>query len=300
MRLTLRHGLAAAASLTLLAAMSACSTADLPDVGGAASPDVATNDELAAALPAAVADRGDLRVGVALGTPPSAFEDENSEVVGYEIDLITALAETLGLEVALEPLSFDSLIPSLEADRIDVAIGDLGAKTERQEVIDQVGWLWGNQLFAALADSDLKVESLDDLCGKSVAVNRGSRQADFAEEQQPKCLAAGQPEIDVQIFQNGPQATDSMMNGRSDLVWQGSTSIRYFVAQTEGLAEVVGQYSEPNYVTVGLQKDSELSPIVRDALQEMIDNGDYDTILGEWGLEEQAVDIAELNVVPGA
>ncbi len=130
-------------------------------------------------------------VAVALGSPPDDFRNEKGEVVGWEIDILRAATQSLGLELDLRPTTFDTLIPGLQAKRFDAAVGQMGVTVVREKVVDMIGTLLGNELFAAYADSPVAVNTLDDLCGVTVATTRGSREMVFAEEHQPKCAAAG-------------------------------------------------------------------------------------------------------------
>jgi polar amino acid transport system substrate-binding protein len=234
-------------------------------------------------------------VAVALGSPPDDFRDEKGETVGWEIDILRAAAQALGLELELRPTTFDTLIPGLQANRFDAAVGQMGATVVREKVIDMVGTLTSNELFAGLADTTIKVDSLDDLCGLTVATTRGSREMVFADEHQPKCAAAGKKPINALAFNDGNGAAESLMSHRSDLFWLGSTAVNWFVAQSKGKTKVVGHYTDTSYIAVGMPKGSELAKPLQAAIQYLIDNGTYLTIVRKWGLEGGAIKEVPLN-----
>ncbi len=158
-----------------------------------------------------------------------------------------------------------------------------------------IGTLTGNELFAALADSDTKVNGLESLCGLSVGTTRGSREMVFAAEQNPKCEAAGKKPINAMAFADGNGAAEALMSKRVDLYWLGSTAISYFVAQSKGRTKVVGSYTDPSYLGVALPKGSELAKPVQAAIQHIIDNGTYAKIVTKWGLADDAIKTAPLN-----
>ena len=112
---------------------------------------------------------------MALGSPPDDFRNEKGEIVGWEVDILRAATQSLGLGLDLRPTTFDTLIPGLQAKRFDAAIGQMGVSVVREKVVDMIGTLLGNELFAAYADSPIVVRTLDDLCGLTVATTRGSR-----------------------------------------------------------------------------------------------------------------------------
>ncbi len=187
------------------------------------------------------------------------------------------------------------LIPGLQAHRFDAATGQMGVSDAREKVVDQVGTLLANEQFAALADSTLKVDGLDDLCGLSVATTRGSREMVFAEEQNPKCAAAGKPAINALAFNDGNGAAEALMSRRADLFWLGSTAVSYFVAQSKGRTKVVGSYTDTSYLGVGLPKGSDMAKPLQAALQYLVDNGTYAQVVAKWGLQDGAIKQVPLN-----
>ena len=115
-------------------------------------------------------------MAVALGSPPDDFRNAAGEVDGWEIDLMRAATQALGLQLEFRPTTFDTLIPGLQSKRFDGATGQMGITEAREKVLDMVGTLIANELFASLSDRDIKVNTLDDLCGVTVGTTRGSRE----------------------------------------------------------------------------------------------------------------------------
>ncbi len=234
-------------------------------------------------------------LAVALGSPPDDFRNEKGEIAGWEIDIMRAATQALGLQLELRPTTFDTLIPGLQANRFDAAVGQMGVTVVREKVVDMIGTLTGNELFAAMADDPIKVNSLDDLCGVTVATTRGSREMVFAEEHQPKCAAAGKKPIDALAFNDGNGAAEALMSHRAELFWLGSTAVSYFVAQSKGRTKVVGSYTDTSYIGVALPKGSPMVAPLQAAIQHVIDDGTYQKIVTKWGLESGAVKQAPVN-----
>ena len=251
--------------------------------------------ELVKMLPPRAAEARTFTLAVSLGSPPDDFRDAKGETVGWEIDIMRAATQALGLQLDIRPTTFDSLIPGLQAKRFDAATGQMGVTDAREKVVDMIGTLTGNELFAALAGSDLKVNGLDDLCGVTVGTTRGSREMVFAEDHQPKCAAAGRKPINALAFSDGNGAAEALMSRRVDLYWLGSTAISYFVAQSRGRTKVVGSYTDTSYLGVALPKGSELAAPLQAAIQHLIDDGTYRKIVAKWGLEGNAIKQAPLN-----
>lgn len=234
-------------------------------------------------------------LAVALGSPPDDFRNEAGDIAGWEVDIMRAATQALGLQLELRPTTFDTLIPGLQAGRFDAATGQLGVTVAREKVVDMIGTLLGNELFAARADSAVTVGSLDDLCGLTVATTRGSREMVFADEHQPKCAAAGQKPINALAFNDGNGAAEALMSGRAELYWVGSTAISYFVAQSKGRTKIVGHYTDTSYLGPALPKSSPMAVPLQAAIQHLMDNGTYQKIVNKWGLMSGSVKTAPLN-----
>ena len=174
------------------------------------------NPALVKMVPADVAKQPFI-VGVALGSPPDEFRNAKGEMVGWEVDIVRGVGQLLDLKLELRPISFDTLIPGLQAKRFDAAIGQLGITVVREKVIDMVGTLASQELFAALADTPITVNSLDDLCGVTVATTRGSREMAFVAEQQPKCAQLGKKPINALAFNDANAAAEALMSKRAEL-----------------------------------------------------------------------------------
>ena len=232
---------------------------------------------------------------MALGSPPDDFRNAAGEVDGWEIDLMRAATQALGLQLDFRPTTFDTLIPGLQSKRFDGATGQMGITDAREKVLDMVGTLIANELFASLSDRDIKVNTLDDLCGITVGTTRGSREMVFVEDQQPKCAAAGKPPVNALAFSDGNGAVEALMSRRSDLFWLGSTAVSYFVAQSKGRTKVVGSYTDRSYLGVGLPKGSEMAKPLQAAMQYLVDNGTYTAVITKWGLQDGAVKTVPLN-----
>jgi polar amino acid transport system substrate-binding protein len=170
-----------------------------------------------------------------------------------------------------------------------------GSPTRARKCSTWVGTLLANEQFAALADSDITVKTLDDICGLTVGTTRGSREYAFAVAYDPKCEAAGKKPINVLVFNDGNGAAEALFSKRVDLFWLGSTAVSYFVAQSNGKAKVVGNYTDTSYIGVGMPKDSTMAKPLQAAIQHLIDDGTYQKIVRKWGLEAGAIKTAPLN-----
>jgi polar amino acid transport system substrate-binding protein len=286
-RITVRRTTTVAAGIVALAVtVAACA----PDDMSAGADDTATAEPGGDALV----------VGLDPHYPPDEYIDENGDHVGWEVDLVKAIGEKLDREITFQDSAFDSLIPGIEAGRYDIVIGNLGVTPERLEVVDIVSLSQPDLAFLAKADSGIAIETLDDLCGVSLAVSRGSTQDLMAIDQNDKCVAEGKEPIDRQVYQGGDQNILAVQSGRAETYWTSHSRAVHYENQPDSELVIAGWTERGTELTgLALGKDSELSPQVLDAVNAMIEDGTYLSILEEWDLERAAVEESRLNPADG-
>jgi len=117
-----------------------------------------------------------LKVGTSADYPPYEYVDEKTqEFVGFDLDLMRLLAPKMGYgEVEIVNMDFDTIIPSLDTGKIDVAAACITITEERLEQADAVPYLPTGQSIIVKKDSVLEAKSLADLSGKKVGVQKGT------------------------------------------------------------------------------------------------------------------------------
>ena len=122
-------------------------------------------------------------VGLSYDTPPWGFEDESGELVGFEIDLVTAIAESLEVDLEFSDVPFVDLFPAVASGRIDVAMAAITINDERLETVDFSQPYYDSDLsLTARGESDVKI--LEDLAGRAVAVDGGTTGEAWVEKHQ--------------------------------------------------------------------------------------------------------------------
>ncbi|WP_129337118.1 ABC transporter substrate-binding protein [Cellulomonas endophytica] len=293
----------AAASL-LLAACSGEPAADGASSGAPAAGEevvgydvsaVEADEELAGLLPADVAEAGTLVVGSDASYAPAEFIAEDGQtVVGYDVDLITAVAARLGLEADVQPADFTGIIPAI-GSRYDVGMSSFTINPERLEQANMISYFEAGEAYAVQAGNPEGVDP-ENLCGLVVGVQTGTVEDEELEATLiPECEAAGDP-VEPLRFEAQTDVTTALVGGRADVMWADSPIIAYAVEQTGGQLEQLGDVfaSAPQGIVVS-QDDPELTEAVQAALQSLIDDGTYGEILAAWGNDAGAVETAELN-----
>ena len=113
---------------------------------------------------------GTLTVGMEIGYPPFEDKAENGEPIGYDVDLVYALADKMGLEVNIVDTAFDVIFAGIGTN-YDCVVSAVTITDERREnCLFSEPYIDSYQAVVVKKGSDIKIESLKDLSGKSVAL----------------------------------------------------------------------------------------------------------------------------------
>jgi polar amino acid transport system substrate-binding protein len=304
-RRTRRKLLAVLPALALATLSAACGTVNDQNPTGngtaaqsqSAIPTVTKDDKLAAMLPEDVKKDGKILVGQDQSYPPSEFV-ENGQVIGMDVDLGKAIGQKLGVELSFENAAFDSIIPGLSSGRYEAAMSSFTINADRIKVVDMVSYFSAGTSGAVLKGNPDKL-TLDTLCGKTVAVQKGTVQVEDLDARTAKCKTAGQPEITVQQFQNQTDANLALSSKRVQAMLADSPVIAYAIKQTGDQMEQVGEVYDTAPYGISLPKGKgDYAKAFQGAIQALIDDGTYKKILEKWGVQQGAVTKAEVNPAP--
>ncbi|UCM90338.1 ABC transporter substrate-binding protein [Streptomyces marincola] len=246
-------------------------------------------------LPQAIRDAGTIRVGSDIAYPPIEFYDENEEVAGIDPAIASALGEVLGVDFVFENGTFDGLLVGLSSGRHDVVISAVTDTRERQEGgIDFVNYFQAGSALLVPAGNPDGIESVEDLCGLSVAAQQGTANEAVLLEQAETC---DEP-IDTVINSVDSESITALQSGRADVLITDYPVALYNEAEGGGgdTFEVVGEQIDAAPYGIAVPADQpELRDAIQAALQQIIDDGTYAEVLAEWNAEAGAVDEATVN-----
>ncbi|HEY5638585.1 MAG TPA: ABC transporter substrate-binding protein [Dehalococcoidia bacterium] len=225
---------------------------------------------------------GVLSIGSDIAYAPFEFYEEGTETAdGVDIDLAKALAAALGVEAEFINTGWDGIIPALESDDFDALMSAMTITDERSEVIDFVAYITVGTGIVVPAGNPDGVTELADLCGKTVAVQIGTIQVDMLEAQNDDCT----DKIEIIVFDTNPLAVEDLRTGGSDANFSDFPVAAEDAAKSDGDLEVVNTQIAPEPYGIGIRKGStELKGVLEDAMQAIIDDGTYASILAEWDL----------------
>jgi len=256
-------------------------------------------------LPKKYQDAGVIKVGSDIAYAPVEFYDENDKVAGIDPDVGEALGKQLGVKFEFSDGSFDGLITGQNSGRHDVIMSAMTDTKQRQEGLDDKGKKVGKGVdfvdyFRAGSAILVKkgnpenIKSLDDLCGKTVALQRGTANEEVAEEQNKKC----DKPIKILAFDKDTEALLQVRQGRA-VADINDYPVAAYNAKTSGGGkdfEVVGDQIDAAPYGIAVSKENtELRDAIKAALDAIIANGDYAKILQKWEVADAAVEEATVN-----
>ncbi|WP_017792634.1 ABC transporter substrate-binding protein [Leucobacter salsicius] len=285
--------MAAAALLTLTGCTNTdgATPTDKPADSGTST--VKVDDAAVALLPAEVKDSGELRIGTDAEYPPNEYKDADGNPIGWGVELATAVSEKLGLAPKWEIMGFDSIIPRIQENGLDMGSSSFTDTKERQASVDFVNFLNAGSQWAAPVGSDVDPNNA---CGLTIAVQATTVQdTEEMPARSKECTDAGKEPIEVLRFDGQPEVTQSVIDGRAAAFSADSPVTGDAVAKLGDKLELVGELFDAAPYGFATQKDSDMTKAVQAALQSLMDDGTYVEILKKAGIESGALTTATIN-----
>ncbi|MDO9407186.1 ABC transporter substrate-binding protein [Patulibacter sp.] len=283
---------ALAATAVLAISVTGCGSSDDDEstagasTGTTAAKTTKVNDAAVALLPADVKSKGTLTVAADASYPPNEFFDKDGKtIIGLDPDLAQALGTALGLKMEVQNAGFDGIIAGLQSGKYDLGMSSFTDNKEREEVVNFVTYLSAGTSFFVNAQKDTQVTDLASLCGKKVAVEKGTVQLDDATAQAKKC---GSNKLTVLPYPDQNGANQALAAGRADVSMADSPVADYQVKLSNGALKLAGTpYGTAPY-GIAIPKNLKIEKALQTALKGLIDDGTYQSVLDKWGLEKSA------------
>jgi polar amino acid transport system substrate-binding protein len=256
----------------------------------AASPTVSSQ------VPAAMKSKGTLNVATEAQYAPNEFIAPNGHtIIGMDADMMNALGAIMGLKVNLINSNFETIIPGLAAGRYDVGASSFTDTKEREKTVDFVDYFNAGISFYAKTSANPGVNTVADLCGKTVAVEKGTVEQEEAEAQSKKCSKEGKKAVTVLIFTGQNAVNLAVSSGRAEVGMADSPVVAYQIKQSDGAFKLVGKsYAFAPYGFAVPKTTGMTTPLLA-AMKLIISNGEYHAILEKWGLTEGAITTPTIN-----
>jgi polar amino acid transport system substrate-binding protein len=293
------HVIALAAVVASAAALSACSSSSSGGSTTAAAATTSTTGAgtLNAQLPTSLQKAGTIDIAAVSDYPPLSYSSAGSTTIeGFDIDLLNAAGNLLGVKFNFKDTSYDSLIPSLQAGREMIAEGGAEDTSTNEKVTTMVDYLSVGAQIAVPAGNPKGVQDATGLCGLTVAVLAGS--PDYLKELNSfssACTTAGKSALKISTFKTADQAVLALQAGRADAEFDASVLQAYRVKQGVKIQSVGPVYIPANIGIMVPVGNTQLATALKAGIQQLMTNGTYQTLLTKWGLSAGALKQALVN-----
>lgn len=284
--------------VAVLGVASLVTTACGSDSGKAKGPSLTA---LGKKLPASIQKSGVIRVGSDIEYPPIEFFKEGTKTVqGVDYDLAQAMGKVLGVKFSfINDTDFAGIIGAMNSGRFDIIMSAMNVTAERRASgVDFIDYFLAGSSMIVKKGNPSQINTLDDLCGKTVAVQKGTiQETDIVTPQVAKCSAAGKP-LTVLALEKDADALQQVSIDRAVANLEDFPVAAYNALTSGGGKdfEVVGSQigAGPYGIAVPATQPA-LRDALRAALQAVIASGQYDHIMEKWNVAAGALKTADLN-----
>lgn len=282
------------------ALVAGCATASPAPTNSADSANV---DAAAAKLLPAKYKSAGINVASDIPYAPMEMFDKNNNPIGFDVDLANAIGAKLGVKILFQKQAFDTIIPSLQAAKHDVAMSSLSDTLDRQEVLDFVDYFNGGASILVSKGNPNGIKAIGDLCGKPVAAEAATWEVDLLKSTSDDCVKAGKQAVQIMSLPGDTDAQNAVRSGKA-VAYLADSQLAAYTVKIAGdgkyfdlVIDPASPYGyESGLIGVGVLKaNKELTAAIQAAVQSLMDDGTYDALLKKWNLESFKVDSATVN-----
>jgi ABC-type amino acid transport substrate-binding protein len=214
-------------------------------------------------------------VGTEAQFPPFEIVDSQGNIVGFDIDLLNAIAEDQGFKVKYLDQDFAGLIPALQTGNIDIIASGMTITDERAKQVNfSEPYITAGLALAVTVDRN-DINSVDDLKGKTVAVQTGSTGFDKAEELKKAGIIT-----EIKDFPHVDEAIEELKIGGADAMINDLPVTNAFIAAQPGVIKIVGKpLNSESYGFAVRTGNTELLNKINTGLKDVKNSGKYDQLL---------------------
>jgi polar amino acid transport system substrate-binding protein len=250
-------------------------------------------DSIANTVPEKIKSSGKLVVGVNIPYTPNEFKDPSGKIVGFDVDLMNAIASTLGLTADYREADFAKIIPSIQGGTFDVGMSSFTDTKERENSVDFVTYFSAGILWAQRPDNPVDPNNA---CGKKVSVQATTtEETDELPAKNKACTDAGKPPIQIIPFDGQDAATNAVVLGQVDAMSADSPVTLYAIKQSNGKLTQAGEIADAAPYGWPVAKGSPLAQSLKQALEHLIETGAYKQIASNRGVEKGLIDKPVIN-----
>ena len=249
------------------------------------------------ALPRDLLQSGVLTIGSDTTYPPQEYIDPvTKKAAGFDIDLITAMAARMGLQINIVTTGFTTIIENLVSNRFDSVVSAVSITPELQKKVDFIPYFNAGESLLVQKSNPHNLKTVADLCGQNVGVQKATIELGELTMASKDCLSSGKKPITVIVLQNQTDITQFadivqlLTSNRVVATYQDSPVTDYYIKQNPDLFEVGGAIVNANLEGIAVRKgDPSMFKALEAAFNAVKADGTYQQLLLKWGLINEEI-----------
>ncbi|MDQ4212547.1 transporter substrate-binding domain-containing protein [Microbacterium sp. ASV81] len=243
-----------------------------------------------------------LRFATSAPYAPWETLDSNNKLVGLDIDTGQAMAAVLGVPYSITSLSFDGLIPAVQAGKYDVITSSMSDSKAREEMINSVNYSEQGNALLVQAGNPQHITGMDDLCGHIVARQTGDVFGALIDKLQGPCQAAGKRPVEVKTYPSTSAALLALKSGEAQVQIGGADIAKPLIAANPGALQLI---TAPASLPFGwspqvggaqtLKSETELAKALAAAAQKLIDDGTFKKLFDKYEMGDHLMPKVTVN-----
>jgi len=220
--------------------------------------------------------------------------------VGFDVDLMYAIATTLGIHVKENNATFSGIILGVQTNKYQIGNSSFTDTKAREKQVNFVDYFKAGEGVYAKANSTVTINGLKSLCGLKVAVETGTVEQTDAQNTAKTC--ASNKKLTVLNYTTQTEADLAVSTGQANVGFLDSQIAGYVVSKSGGVFKLVGSAINVAPYGIATQKNARglaLAKAIQAAIKVLIANGTYHAILAKWGVTAGAVSASKV-VLNGA
>lgn len=221
-------------------------------------------------------DAETLIMGTSADYPPYESMDlATEEIIGFDVDIAEYITSELGYKLEIVDMDFSTLIPAMEADRVDFVLAGMTPTEDRKKNVD-FSEIYYEATNLIVTKDDSNISSLEDLNGLKVGVQLGSIQEGEADE------LAEELGFTVEKLNRIPEIMQELLAGRIDAILMEDTVAAGYMESQDGLTSFVVPSEGEMGSAIAFPKGSELVEPFNEKLNELIESGKMEELILKW------------------
>ncbi|MCD7968050.1 MAG: basic amino acid ABC transporter substrate-binding protein [Clostridiaceae bacterium] len=279
-----KNVLVLAAAVCMAAALTACGSSNSTAETTAAAAETTTADTAAGSTDTAADTAADTSAAeetegaggkIVMVTnaefPPYEYH-ENNTIGGIDADIARAIADQMGMELEIQDMAFDSLIPAIQSGKADFAAAGMTVNEERLRNVDFTE-TYAEAAQVIIVKEGSAIAAPADLTGKKIGVQTGTTGDIYADDVE---------NAEVQRFNKGMEAVMALTQDKLDAVIIDREPAKVFVKENEGLKILDEAFTEEEYAIAIKKGNTELLDKMNAAIKELKESGELQKIVDKY------------------